>query len=1053
MSIPKTLEDRLKSGKILPFVGAGVSKAVKRLGTSTNLFPDWKQLLEHAAARLVEETKVTEAEVVRALLKLSPSRYLDAAKHARDGMGASVWFSYLAKQLVRNRDEAEEASLELAKAVWGLGSRLIITTNYDHVLSWACPTGQPSAWDIEARAEMAAALRGEISQNTVWHLHGTSDNVSRLILSPDGYRQLYPDGQTEATYKAALETLRTNLASRTFLFIGFSLDDLRFVEELKRTHSIFDGAAGPHYVLIHASEEPHIKSLGLPVETISFSDFGQPLVNLVRELGALATPATSAPVAASPAPQHMCDVNNSVFYVPFNAKGNQVIGREGALEAVRKQLADGHRTAIGHTAAFQGLGGLGKTQLAVEYAHTYRDSYPKGVIWLTADQDIDAQLTDLAVKANWIDAASEHKYKLDVAKHRLNSFSDCLIIFDNLEDIAAIEDYLPEPPAQPHILVTSRTPHRGFVPIALDVLSADDSLKLLLQEAGRTPQTDVEWEAAREIANALGGLPLALEMAGAYLCYLPVPWPTYAELLRRNLKAALAGDFCSSFTKHQADIYSTLKIDEDLIQSKSLLKPILDLLTWSGASTMGLSLMAALLDNANPGDLEIACALGVSLRLLQKDPKEERFAIHRLLREVRREEIPLEQSTSWVDKVCQRIGTWFVARREKFEDLPAFEAEIDHLRAWQEIASTHSASHLAQLVWLQAYPPYHRGRYHESKAYLERAQAVFGSTESRDQLLQARLLQDLGAISLGLGDDMIAMSFLRESLSIYKTEFPGDQHDQARCLAGNAQILMDMESFPQAEKLMIASRDMFRRLYGERNDNTLTREFSLCVIRGRMGRYRIALERANELLQTSSSVFGEESLITAQAHNVISVLCGESGDFGATLSHSLTQLKVLRKIVGLKHPRTAICLYNVGGAYQRLGRSKEALLCLKDAYAIQLEMLGAEHNETVDSQLEIGEVLYLQKDIKGARHELESAVEICRKRGFLNRTAVKAHIDLARLMDRLGLASEAYPVLKNFFDRYPKEFPAYIRLRDSVHALQQKAQRPGFRQRSAKKGR
>ena len=124
----------------------------------------------------------------------------------------------------------------------------------------------------------------------------------------------------------------------------------------------------------------------------------------------------------------------------------------------------GHRTAIGQAAAFQGLGGLGKTQLAVEYAYRYRNEYPQGVIWLNADQDLDAQLIKVSDEARWIAPESEHKDKLAVAQQRLRTSSNCLIIFDNLEDPNTIADYLPEPQVAPHILVTSRTEQPGFPP-------------------------------------------------------------------------------------------------------------------------------------------------------------------------------------------------------------------------------------------------------------------------------------------------------------------------------------------------------------------------------------------------------------------------------------------------------------------------------------------------------------------------------------------------------------------------------------------------------------
>jgi hypothetical protein len=399
----------------------------------------------------------------------------------------------------------------------------------------------------------------------------------------------------------------------------------------------------------------------------------------VQELGAIAAKTETAvatqatPIAPeTPAPRVAdYDPRHRAFSVPYRAKGSQVIGRDEALQAVRQQLTSGRRTAIGQTASFNGLGGLGKTQLAVEYAYKFDKEYPNGIIWLNADQDIDAQLTELAEKARWVAPESEHKYKLEIALQRIRSYSDCLIIFDNLEDPQAIENYLPETQADPHILVTSRAAQPGFTPIDLDPLNETLSLELLIQEAGREPTGDDEKEAAQKIADALGGLPLALELAGAFLQYRKVTWQQYRGLLKQSLKAATTvKPLGGGFTKHETDLYSTLKINEQVFEEEPKLRDILDLLTWSSSSPMGISLMCALLDVKNPIELTGALGLGTLLRLLQKTPNAESYSIHRLVSEVRREEIPLRDRQDRINDVCQRMGDWFQERRENFTDLP-----------------------------------------------------------------------------------------------------------------------------------------------------------------------------------------------------------------------------------------------------------------------------------------------------------------------------------------------------------------------------------------------
>jgi hypothetical protein len=226
----------------------GVSMAVLDRGTSQRLFPSWAELLTRAADRLEQERKAAYAAVVRNLLQFNPPDYLDAARRAREGLGA-VWFTFLREHLDHPRERADDASLRLAQALWGLGSPLLITTNYDRVLRWACPHQHDLAtWDIEAPAEQVDVLRGGVRRPTVWHLHGHIDNAAHLILTPDGYRRLYPDDRAvEGRYQAALTTLRSLLTSKVFLFVGFSLDDDYVAGQLRGIEDLFQGTTGPHY--------------------------------------------------------------------------------------------------------------------------------------------------------------------------------------------------------------------------------------------------------------------------------------------------------------------------------------------------------------------------------------------------------------------------------------------------------------------------------------------------------------------------------------------------------------------------------------------------------------------------------------------------------------------------------------------------------------------------------------------------------------------------------------------------------------------------------------
>jgi len=642
------------------------------------------------------------------------------------------------------------------------------------------------------------------------------------------------------------------------------------------------------------------------------------------------------------------DPHHPPFYVPYHQKGKQVVGRDAALEKVRQQLTAGRRTAIGQTALFQGLGGLGKTQLAVEYAYNYREHYPNGVIWLTADQDIDAQLVDLAGKARWVAPESEHSAKLAIALRRLRSYTECLIVFDNLEQMDAIQRYLPEHPAAPHILVTSRTEQPDFTYVPLDVLDSAQSLQLLVQEAGREPNTGADHEAAQAIADTLGGLPLALELAGAYLARRPVGWQGYLALLHHNLRAALPQRF-ASLTQHQADLYSTLRISEEVFAEEPRLREVLDVFTWSAAAPMGLDLLAALMGMQEPTELTGALGLGVALRILQQTPGTQAYGIHRLVREVRREDAALTDRASWAANLCLRIGDWFESLRKDFMQLSRFEAEIDHLVEWHRHAGVVAQQQTSRLSWLQAYPAFHRGQPQEIQRHVELALDEYRQHACEDRVLLAHLYSDLGYAFNAVGRPKRALELAQQALDI-RRELLGERHpDTAQSLNNMASYYDTLGNPKRALKLAEQSLAIRRELLGERHPDTASSLSNIASYHHALGNPKRALELAEQALGIRRELLGE-------SHPDAAISLGNMASYHYALGNPKRALKlaeqelgIRREFLGERHPDTATSLHNMAYYLFQLRQPRPAHARATESLGILKHVFGDKHPRTLDT--------------------------------------------------------------------------------------------------------
>jgi len=204
-------------------------------------------------------------------------------------------------------------------------------------------------------------------------------------------------------------------------------------------------------------------------------------------------------------------------------------GREILFQAINEKLHAGHGKPSALVQAFYGLGGVGKTQLAIEYAYRHLDEYIL-VWWINAEDTtlIGEQFANLAGRIG-LDVTGDSAKDAQTAKTNLEFSKDWLLIFDNASDPVGLRPWLPG--GAGHVLITSRNPAWGGLGlrVEIDTLPRSEAVELL-----RWHVVGLDEDLASEMASELGDLPLALEQAAAYLEETGVDAASYLIRFRRR---------------------------------------------------------------------------------------------------------------------------------------------------------------------------------------------------------------------------------------------------------------------------------------------------------------------------------------------------------------------------------------------------------------------------------------------------------------------------------------------------------------------------------------
>jgi Tfp pilus assembly protein PilF len=683
-------------------------------------------------------------------------------------------------------------------------------------------------------------------------------------------------------------------------------------------------------------------------------------------------------------------------------------GRDELLEALRGARTDAQPVVL--TQVLRGLGGIGKTQLALEYAYRYGATYR--LVWWVRAEEPETLASDYAALAEPLNlpqkAAQEQRETIAAVKQWLEQHEGWLLILDNAPEPAAIHAYLPRTP-HGHIIITSR--HFGWGEIAraitVPVFPRDEAVKLLLDVTQKSDSDRESRESAGVIAQTLGDLPLALAQAAAYIEATGLDLSAYVQRLQTHLEALLRrgasspeypATVATTWTMAFAALQDTQPAALSLLKLCAFFAPedIPEALVREHASVLPAPLDAVVTD-----DLHWDEALVALRHYALMEGGQTTLAVHRLVQAITRDRLPVDERTQWAEAALTCVAAAFPGGESASEPrtwptcaryLPHAVAAVSHVGDTDN-AARETARLLTQMgVYLDA-----RAQFAEAKPYLERALAI------REQVLgpqhpdTALSLNNLGMLLGAQGDLAGARSYLERALAI-REQVLGPQHpDTATSLSSLGVLLYDQGDLAGAKPYYERALAIREQVLGPQHPDTALSLNNLGMLLGAQGDLAGAKPYWERALAIREQGLGPQHPDTATSLSNLGYLLFAQGDLAGAKPYWERALAIQEQGLGPQHPDTALSLNNLGSLLRDQGDLAGAKPYWERALAIQEQGLGPQHPDTALSLNNLGSLLRDQGDLAGAKPYYERALAI------REQVLGPQHPDTATSLNNLGM--------------------------------------------------
>jgi tetratricopeptide (TPR) repeat protein/transcriptional regulator with XRE-family HTH domain len=634
------------------------------------------------------------------------------------------------------------------------------------------------------------------------------------------------------------------------------------------------------------------------------------------------------------------------WLVPF-PRNTCFIGRDALLHRLHTQLAPAKPAALSRAVALSGLGGIGKTQLAVEYAYRSALEY-SAVFWLAAEtaEGLMTSMQQIAEQLQLPERQAPEQPQVVAAVQRwLIRHVDWLMIADNVEDLDLLQAVLPSS-QHGSLLLTTRRPTLGTLAEMLEVppMSGEEGITLVLQRAHLLTKP----VAATELVTHLEGLPLALDQAGAYIDETQCVIAEYLRRFQQQRSEVLARRGIHGGA-HPASVATTLRLSvQHIAQEHPTAIDLLCLCAFLHSEAIPEELLLTELSHLRPAagsrardsyQFDLALVALRNASLVTRHPETRTLSVHRLVQAVLQDQMEPDEAQRWSTRVVRVLHAAFPAG-----DFPTWsqcERLLPHVlmcaATLPEQACERELVELFQkagdyLTW--------RGQYAQAETLFRRALRMQEQSLGPDHPQTATSLYHLAFLAYEQGKYEQAETLFHQTLVMYEQALGAGRPEVARSLTGLANLYTNLGHYQQAEPLYERALHIWEQIPGLEQPEMGWALNGLAILRKNQGHYEQAEVLYERALRLRERALGSKHPLVAMVLNNLATLYRENKKY----EQATVLYQRARQIWEQgEHPDLAYALSNLGEVSREQEQYEQAETFSRQALSMWERTLGPEH--------------------------------------------------------------------------------------------------------------